>query len=89
MTIRRFFSVSLMVCALQFGISRNAGAQSPSEIVIEWNRILQTTLGISGALPPTTFVTRPFAILHVAMFDALNSIDYVVPAIRGSCNGGG
>ena len=89
MTIRRVFSVSLMVCALQFGISRNAGAQSPSEIVIEWNRILQTTLGIPGALPPTIFVTRPFAILHVAMFDALNSIDYMYRpyAIRAAVSG--
>lgn len=76
MTIRKFLSVSLVVCSLQFGISRSAGAQSPSEIVIEWNRILQATLGIAGALPPTIFVTRPYAILHVAMFDALNSIDY-------------
>ncbi len=76
MTIRKIATVSLLATALQLGISRGAAAQSPTEIVIEWNRILQATLGIPGALPPTIFVTRPFAILHVAMFDALNSIDY-------------
>jgi len=55
---------------------RPAAAQSTTEIVIEWNRILQVAAAVPGALPPTLFFTRPYAMLHVAMFDALNSIDY-------------
>ena len=73
---RRVRSVFLLSFAMLVTLSRGAAAQSTTEIVIEWNRILQSTLGIPGALPPTIFVTRPYAILHVAMFDALNSIDY-------------
>ena len=70
--VRSVFLSFVMLVAL----SRGAAAQSTAEIVIDWNRILQSTLGIPGALPPTIFVTRPYTILHVAIFDALNSIDY-------------
>lgn len=76
MRFRRVRSVFLLAVAMLVTFSRGAAAQSTTEIVIEWNRILQSTLAIPGALPPTIFVTRPYAILHVAMFDALNSIDY-------------
>lgn len=69
-------SMLVLVVALILGASRGAAAQSTTDIVIEWNRILQETLRIPGALPPTVFFTRPYAVLHVAMFDALNSIDH-------------
>ena len=76
MSARRIIIVLLLALAIQLGTSLGAAAQSPTDIVIEWNRILQATLNVPGALPPTIFFTRPYAILHVAMFDALNSIDY-------------
>ncbi len=79
----------LLVFAVQLGLARTAGAQSAAEIVIEWNRILQSTLGIAGALAPTIFFPRPYAVLHVAMFDALNSIDpvYREYAVRATVSG--
>jgi hypothetical protein len=46
-----------------------------AETVIEWNRILLTTLVTPGATSPTVFFTRPLALMHVAIFEALNSID--------------
>jgi hypothetical protein len=66
----------VLVVGLVFGVARGATAQSTTEIVVEWNRILQDTLRIPGALPPTVFFTRPYAMLHVAIFDAVNSIDF-------------
>jgi hypothetical protein len=66
----------VLILALVASFPRNVAAQSATDVVIEWNGILQTTIGIPGALPPTIFFTRPYAVLHVAMFDALNSIDY-------------
>lgn len=48
-----------------------------AEVVIEWNRILQTTIATPGALSPTVFYTRPYALMHLAIFEALNSIDPV------------
>ena len=73
---RKVRSVFLLCLAMLVTLSRGVAAQSTADIVVEWNRILQSTLGTPGALDPTIFVTRPYAILHVAMFDALNSIDY-------------
>ncbi len=76
MSARRGTSALLSILILLLGFARGASAQSTAEIVIEWNRILQTSLLVPGALPPTIFFTRPYAVLQVAVFDALNSIDY-------------
>ena len=76
MGARRGTSALLSILILLLGFARGASAQSTAEIVIEWNRILQTSLLVPGALPPTIFFTRPYAVLQVAVFDALNSIDY-------------
>lgn len=46
-----------------------------AEVVIEWNRILQTT--VASTATPTVFFTRPYALTSIAVFDALNSIDRV------------
>ena len=48
------------------------------ETVVEWNRILQTT--VASTPTPTVFFTRPYALTSVAVFDALNSIDRVYSA---------
>src|ERR1700745_1417158 len=43
--------------------------------VIEWNRILLGIVRTPGAQPPTIHSTRSFAILHAAIYDAVNNID--------------
>ena len=42
--------------------------------VIEWNKTLLTIVRTPGAQPPTIHSTRNFAMLHVAMFDAVNDV---------------
>ena len=44
-------------------------------VVIEWNRILNEAIAVPGAHPATIFFPRPYAMVHVAMFDAINSIE--------------
>ncbi len=67
----------LMVALLAIvGLPQHVSGQG-AETVIEWNRILLGTLGTPGAADPTVFVTRPMAMVNLAMFDALNSIDPV------------
>jgi len=51
-------------------LAGRAGATDSAEVVIEWNQILQTTIPTAGPLAP-----RYYAMLHIAMFDAVNSID--------------
>lgn len=71
-TAWRRLAAVLAACLLY---AQPAGAQGPADTVVEWNRILLTALAVPGANPPTVFITRPLAMMHVAMFDALNSLD--------------
>lgn len=54
--------------------AQRAMAQT-TEVIIDWNRVLNEAIATPGALPSTIVFPRPYAILHVAIFDALNSID--------------
>ena len=53
------------------------GASSAQSVnsVIEWNRTLLVIVRTPGAQPPTIHSTRSFAILHAAIYDAVNNID--------------
>jgi membrane-associated phospholipid phosphatase len=76
----------IITCVLQpFGaaqaaqVSDNDGAlnRTPSAVnpVIEWNKVLLSIVRTKGAQPATVHSTRSFAILHVAIYDAVNAID--------------
>jgi hypothetical protein len=65
------------------------GASSATSIeqvnpVIEWNRTLLVIVRTPGAQPATIHSTRSFAMLHAAIFDAVNAIErtYVPYAVR-------
>ena len=68
--------VSAFILMVSICLPQRALAQS-ADTVLEWNRILVATLGTPGALEPTVFFTRPLALMHVAVFDAINSFDRV------------
>src|SRR5580704_7367859 len=46
----------------------------PVNPVIEWNRTLLVIVRTPGAQPPTIHSTRNFAMLHAAIYDAVNNI---------------
>jgi hypothetical protein len=52
-----------------------ASASEAVNPVIEWNRTLLLIVRTPGAQPPTIHSTRNFAMLHAAIFDAVNNID--------------
>ncbi len=54
-----------------------AGAAQSLDTVVTWNRQMVTSVTTPGANPPTVFMTRPLAIVSVAVFDAVNSFDRV------------
>src|SRR5258708_39942780 len=63
-----------------------AMAQAPKSLsqVIQWNRTLLVIVRTPGAQPATIHPTRSFAIMHAAIYDAVNAIDgthkpYLVP----------
>jgi hypothetical protein len=65
----------------------NAGAASDdAEVVVEWNELLESVQPVGGLSHP-----RQYAMLHIAMFDAVNSITrthrpyrFQVPASHGA-----
>jgi PAP2 superfamily len=66
-------------------VATSAAASAESiNPVIEWNRTLLVILRTPGAQPATIHSTRSFAILHAAIFDAVNAIDrtYVPYAVK-------
>jgi len=77
--------LALMCAGLQAQIreASTAANAEPSAVgsaplvnpVVEWNRTLLVILRTAGAQPPTIHSTRSFAILHAAIFDAVNNID--------------
>ena len=62
----------------------SAVAGEPVNPVIEWNKTLLTILRTPGAQPAAVHSTRSFAMLHAAIFDAVNAIDktYVPYTVR-------
>jgi hypothetical protein len=52
----------------------NSSAQ-PANPVIQWNRNLLVIVRTAGAQSPTVHSTRSFAIMHAAIYDAVNAID--------------
>ena len=53
----------------------NSGAAATVNPVVRWNRTLLVIVRTKGAQPATVHPTRSFAIMHAAMYDAVNAID--------------
>ncbi|MBV8832651.1 MAG: vanadium-dependent haloperoxidase [Acidobacteriaceae bacterium] len=48
---------------------------NPPNVVVQWNRNLLEVVRTPGAQPATIHPTRSFAMMHAAIYDAVNSID--------------
>jgi PAP2 superfamily len=85
---RLAISAAVLAIALQadLALARPAGhamatartakeARESGQPVIDWNRILLSIVRTPGAQPASIQPTRNFAILHAAIYDAVNSID--------------
>src|SRR6266704_1432083 len=75
-------TIFVLICScLQFTSLANAATDEqqnsaqPVNAVIEWNRTLLAIVRTPGAQPATIHSTRSFAILHGAIYDAVNNID--------------
>ena len=52
-----------------------AQVTKPVSQVVQWNRTLLVIVRTPGAQPATVHLTRSFAIMHAAIYDAVNGID--------------
>ena len=84
----RIFTIFALICSfLQVASLANAATdeqQNPAQpvnAVIEWNRTLLAIVRTPGAQPASIHSTRNFAILHAAIYDAVNNIDAKVQSV--------
>ena len=78
------FAATILFCAhigAQVTESRDqrdhsqGGTQDSANPVVQWNKALLVIVRTHGAQPPTIHPTRSFALLHAAIYDAVNAID--------------
>src|SRR6266481_4924162 len=50
-------------------------SSQPVNPVLQWNRTLLVIVRTAGAQPAIVHATRSFAIMHAAIYDAVNTID--------------
>jgi|SRR4029077_10651341 hypothetical protein len=67
-------TVALLAAAASLAPA-TAQATKPVSQVVQWNRILLSIVLTAGAQPATIHPTRSFAIMHAAIYDAVNAID--------------
>ena len=67
----RYPSVSALLLALSlvFAVSSSA------DVVIDWNRNALNAIRIGGGIAPRVFTSRFAAIMHAAVFNAVNGIE--------------
>jgi hypothetical protein len=77
MTAARFVTACALSGAALTAQLRGAAAPTAQSIdpVVQWNRTLLAIVRTPGAQPATIHPSRSFAILHAAMYDAVNAID--------------
>jgi hypothetical protein len=74
----RFWTSLALMCATPLVYSASSHADSAVgsvDEVIQWNKTLLTIVRTPGAQPATVHPTHGFAIMHAAVYDAVNAID--------------
>jgi hypothetical protein len=74
--LKTIVALTLTCASLRAGAAAQQGnASEPASPVVQWNRNLLVILRTPGAQPATIHPTRSFAMMHAAIYDAVNSID--------------
>jgi hypothetical protein len=74
-TLTLLVAVGLMEVDKSYAQVASADPSAPVNPVVQWNRTLLAIVRTSGAQPATIHPTRSFAIMHAAIYDAVNAID--------------
>jgi PAP2 superfamily len=77
--VKSLLTIVVLLCS-QFNVwaFKNSTANAlvlSEDVILQWNRVLRETLSIPGQQPATIMPVRSYAMMHAAMFDAVNSID--------------
>src|SRR5688500_7327751 len=82
---KRYLTTFLLLFAMLVSIQPTASPiaamnhqmedHTTEDVILQWNRVLAETLVVPGQQPSTIVAARSYAMMHGAMFDAVNSID--------------
>ncbi|HLM24381.1 MAG TPA: vanadium-dependent haloperoxidase [Pyrinomonadaceae bacterium] len=71
--ITGLLTLAILFCTQIHAWALNSNSQE--DVILQWNRVLMETIRTPGQHPATIMPVRSYAIMHAAMFDAVNSID--------------
>src|SRR5918999_741162 len=74
--VKCLLAIAIMVFAqARAGAVNNNSTLFQEDVILQWNRVLMETVLTPGQHPATIMPVRSYAMMHAAMFDAVNSID--------------
>ena len=79
--VRGFLTIAILLCASALGwaqitdVAKETQLVVSSDVIVQWNRVLREAVTTPGVHPATIMPVRSYAMVHAAMFDAVNSID--------------
>lgn len=75
-SLKGFLILAILICTQTSVLALNNHQPAmQEEVVLQWNRVLMETILTPGQHPATIMPVRSYAIMHAAMFDAVNSIE--------------
>ena len=74
--LKGFLIFAILICTqTHVWALNNHQPAMQEEVILQWNRVLMETILTPGQHPATIMPVRSYAIMHAAMFDAVNSIE--------------
>lgn len=78
--VKCLLAIAILICAQANAWAINKGATTnlptfQEDVVLQWNRVLMETVLTPGQHPATIMPVRSYAMMHAAIYDAVNSID--------------
>jgi hypothetical protein len=77
--VKCLLTAAVLLCAQMQATAHDSGTAkllvSQEDVILQWNRVLMETVSTPGQQPATIMPVRSYAMMHAAMFDAVNSID--------------
>ncbi len=68
-------TLAIFICTQAPAWAFNHNLTVANDVVLQWNRVLMETVRTPGQQPATIMPVRSYAMMHAAMFDAVNSIE--------------
>ena len=73
--VRSLLTIAILLFTQAVWANRIITPMPNEDVVLQWNRVLTETVRTPGLHPATIMQVRSYAMMHAAMFDAVNSID--------------